>query len=565
MYFPRSLFSALLFCSLLLPIPVAHAGSATWNTNAGSNSWNTATNWTPTTVPNGQEDLATFDISNATNLILDTDIDLAGMAFHSGASAYTFTLPVGSTLTFFGDGITNDSGQLQTFLLSIRTLNFHNDATAGSQTLLQAGKVFFYDNATAGEATFQTIASSIEFHDNSSADHGIFVNGGFSQRPLTVNGISFFDQSSAGEGYFVDNASTRGLENNGSVYIAPDATADAATVVNMPATFAGGLAGTMTIDGAGANGTFTALGSNAGGAAAGEIKVFGRADNASYTATGGTNGGNGGTLFFSQGADGGTARCTVMGNATMKIGTTDGIGLSIGSLEGDGLVFLTTLGFGEKQLTVGTNNLDAIFSGVVADGVDQTASAGTLLKTGSGTFTLAGASTYTGGTTVNGGMLLVTNTTGSATGTGAVAVDAGTLGGSGTIAGTVTIGTGASLAPAGGTQTQATLGIQSSLTSNAGSTYTYTFKATRKHAKTDKVLANGVTINSSASFNLSGQTQGTLIQGLVLTVIRNTAATPIAGTFSNLPDGAIVNVSGNNLQASYEGGDGNDLTLTVVP
>jgi len=48
-------------------------------------------------------------------------------------------------------------------------------------------------------------------------------------------------------------------------------------------------------------------------------------------------------------------------------------------------------------------------------------------------------------------------------------------------------------------------------------------------------------------------------------LIRNTSADPISGTFSNLPDGAIVNVNGNNLQASYEGGDGNDLTLTVVP
>jgi hypothetical protein len=45
----------------------------------------------------------------------------------------------------------------------------------------------------------------------------------------------------------------------------------------------------------------------------------------------------------------------------------------------------------------------------------------------------------------------------------------------------------------------------------------------------------------------------------------NTALTPIAGTFSNLPDGAIVNVNGNNLQVSYEGHGGNDLILTVVP
>jgi len=46
-------------------------------------------------------------------------------------------------------------------------------------------------------------------------------------------------------------------------------------------------------------------------------------------------------------------------------------------------------------------------------------------------------------------------------------------------------------------------------------------------------------------------------------VISNTSATPIAGTFANLPDGAILTVNGNNFQANYEGGD--DLTLTVVP
>ena len=54
-------------------------------------------------------------------------------------------------------------------------------------------------------------------------------------------------------------------------------------------------------------------------------------------------------------------------------------------------------------------------------------------------------------------------------------------------------------------------------------------------------------------------------RGMVLTVISNTSANPISGDFSNLADGAIVNVNGNNFQASYEGGDGNDLTLTVVP
>ena len=53
--------------------------------------------------------------------------------------------------------------------------------------------------------------------------------------------------------------------------------------------------------------------------------------------------------------------------------------------------------------------------------------------------------------------------------------------------------------------------------------------------------------------------------GTVFTVINNTATTPIAGTFSNLPDGSTFAANGNTYQVSYQGGDGNDLTLTVVP
>jgi hypothetical protein len=126
-------------------------------------------------------------------------------------------------------------------------------------------------------------------------------------------------------------------------------------------------------------------------------------------------------------------------------------------------------------------------------------------------------------------------------------------------------GAGAFLAPAVRISKQTTLTIQSALTLNSDATYTYSFKAKQNKAGTDKVIANGVTINSGAMLNLLGTTQGSLKRGLTLIVISNTSANPISGTFSNLPDGGIVNVNGNNLQASYEGGDGNDLTLTVVP
>jgi hypothetical protein len=79
------------------------------------------------------------------------------------------------------------------------------------------------------------------------------------------------------------------------------------------------------------------------------------------------------------------------------------------------------------------------------------------------------------------------------------------------------------------------------------------------------VIANGVVIDSGAKFSLRSSGNNALTLGQVFTVINNTSATPIAGTFHNLADGQIISVNGSNLQASYSGGDGNDLTLTVVP
>lgn len=66
----------------------------------------------------------------------------------------------------------------------------------------------------------------------------------------------------------------------------------------------------------------------------------------------------------------------------------------------------------------------------------------------SGTTTLSGSSVYSGPTAVNGGVLSVTNATGSATGSGAVDVKAGaSFIGTGQIAGPLTLDSGATLSP----------------------------------------------------------------------------------------------------------------------
>src|SRR5207249_3400205 len=167
---------------------------------------------------------------------------------------------------------------------------------------------------------------------------------------------------------------------------------------------------------------------------------------------------------------------------------------------------------------------------------------GSLTKVGTGKLVLRLRNTYTGGTIIKRGILMVNNLGGgSGTGSGPVEVNGGRLGGKGIIAGAVTVGTGsgqgATLSPGyvHGVGSPGALTIQSALTFSVDATYTVDVNSS--NATADEVVANGVTINSGAQFSFADLGSGTLTPGTVFTVINNTAATPIAGTFINLPDG----------------------------
>ena len=221
---------------------------------------------------------------------------------------------------------------------------------------------------------------------------------------------------------------------------------------------------------------------------------------------------------------------------------------------------------GSRKLTVGGNNLSATFAGLIQDGGLSGGTGGSLAKIGTRTLTLTGANLYTGGTTVTSGDFLVANRTGWATGTGPVQVDGGRIGGVGTISGALTIGTGsgagATLIPAAGTKKEVTTTIQSALTLKADAVYNCAINTIT--GASDSVVANGVTIDPSATFVLHSKENGTLPPGTVIISINNTAATAIAGNFNGLAEGSTIAAGNNSYQVSYLGGDGNDLTLTVL-
>jgi autotransporter-associated beta strand protein len=503
-----------LFSLICLSFRTAHAGSATWNLNPVSGDWNDPANWTPNTVPNGSEDVATFGASTITAISLASPVELNSLVLNPGASAFTFSMPGwGSTLTISGAGITNNSGITQNFVNAgtpqsgYGATSFKGSATAGTQTMFTnnggptggaLGLITFNDDASAADATFVGNGGYMYFYDRSTAANAT----------ITVNGTSSSDVGWS-------------LVSLGSFAAAN------ATLIATDGHIAGGDIGLGFI---GQEGPNTA-----------RVQLYGKGFLIAYS-----------------------------GN--------------IGSLEGDGLVIIEPFG----NLHIGGNNLSTTFSGKIkgdkpfadpegkgdlngvssiVDNDSPSSPSGAVTKDGTGTLTLSGLNSYSAGTTITAGTLLVANESGSGTGKGPVDVIGGTFGGGGIIARAVTVGTNtgvqAFLAPSKGVQKPATLTIQGALTLNDDSTYLY--KLNTKRAVSDEVVANGVTIDGGAKFSFRPSENNALTVGQVFTVISNTAATPIAGTFHNLADGAIVNVNGNNLQASYTGGDGNDLTLTVLP
>jgi autotransporter-associated beta strand protein len=471
------------------------AGSATWNLNPTSGNWNTAANWTPATVPNGLSDIATFETSNTTSVSLSGSVTLNGITFEPGASMFTITSP--SPFAGFlinGVGIVNNSGVEQTFIADVNGRD--------------QGDISFAGAATAGDATYSIIGSSA--------------------RNSFGAGVSFFNFSTAANANFtLDGGHAENTSGGGALFF-DSSTANAAT--------------------------FTINGGTVSGATGGHLEFVhtSNADHATLIANGGTNGAGGGTIFFLDDSLGGRAKITLLGNGTLDLDSHSRDGVTIGGLQGDGLVFL-----GAVTLTV-HNKPDNNFGGVISG-------SGSLIKGADRTLRLLNANTYSGGTVIRDGTLLANNTTGSATGPGPVLVKMGALGGTGTIAGDVNVGAGipgngAFIFPGVRFGNPGVLTILGELTFDSDGFFNCGFRATT----IGQLIANGVNIDPDAQFSFFNNGGDNLPVGTVSVIINNTAATPIAGEFENLQDGLVFTSGANRFEVSYQGGDGNDLTLTRI-
>lgn len=547
----RSSSGLLTWLALLLFLANAqmvYAKSATWLLNPPGHNWNTKAAWDPITIPNGKTQVATFDLSNRANIFVTIPITLGSAVFNAGASAYTISIIPERAFAFAGLGVVNNSSATQTFLNSGQIL-FSRSSAAGTLTSYVA----------MGGSTDGATGGLISFQDLGSAANGAFVAAAATVLNAGGGEIDFSDNANGSNATFAANGASLAGGNAGLIKFTSGSVCGRATFDIQGGTVTDAAGATLSFtDSARANqATITNQGATAPGALGGVTEFLsGAAGGSTLIANGGSNGGGGGVIRFEGSAKGGRSRVEIFGNGGLDVSASFSPGVTIGSLEGDGDVTL-----GARGLTVGANAVNTTFSGLIHD-------EGSLTKTGESVLTLDSNNTYSGGTFINGGTLLAVNRSGSSTGTGPVTVQGGVLGGRGFIGGPVYVGagdgSGGSLYASKGTNITTTLTITDLLTFNSDGDFTYKVKS-GDNPTADQIVANGVLIGSGATFTFQATGNATIAVGRVIIAMSNTSADPIAGTFANLADNSIFTANNITYEVSYEGGDGNDLTLTVIP
>jgi T5SS/PEP-CTERM-associated repeat protein/autotransporter-associated beta strand protein len=523
----------------------------------------TNSQWTTNgTLTIGQSGTGSLTVQNGgrvapQHVSLGSNAGAVGTLTVTGTGSELIT-PVGGALTVLrGHFIVSAGGSATASDVQVYTLT--GNASVVDAGTLTVRNLFTVANGAAGQVTIRnggvvTVGGNSTFVGTNVNSVGTLTVTGANSR-LSMTGASSFlifgGGSGAGRGDLivenggkVESSGTQVTfaQDTGSISVsfvdagtltASSATLSVAQSGTASLTFQNGGTGSVANIVAGANtnssGTITVTGTGSNLTTAGFLRLAGSGTTPGGTATlnvqsGGVVQANGVATLFG----GGTANVNA---GTLRVG-----GLTHGTAASIGFVNLSNGG----SLVI-LNGLDASYAGVIGG-------AGSFTKQGAGTQTLTGINTYSGDTTISGGTLVLSGsgsiaaspnvTVGFGANLNVAGVSGGfslangqTLRGSGTVTGATTAVSGSSVAPGTPTST-GTLTFNGNLTLVSGSTLAIKIRpATMDFAHDQAVMQTGV-------LNVTGSVldmDGVLVpgQGTVVTIVLNTANSPVVGQFAN--------------------------------
>ncbi|EDY17940.1 autotransporter-associated beta strand repeat protein [Chthoniobacter flavus Ellin428] len=360
----------------------------TWVGGGADGNWQTAANWnTPSAAGHTLSFAGTTRLSNTNNF--PTNTSFADLMFNAGAGAFTLT---GNAITLTGN-ITNNVTYPQTVNLPMALSTGAHNLTPNTGNLTMGGVISGNGSVSKTGSGTATISTANTYTGGTTVTAGTLTFGNasaLSTGAVTLNGGTL----KAGGGFT--------LANNIAV-----TGASGFEMAGFNATLSGSLSGSgaLTLTNSGAASTMT-FGNNSG-----------------YSGTLTVN--SGAAVSFNSPNAGSTSAAWVFNDATagrvrVNVGNNT---LSFGSLSGSGQ-FVNNTNSTTSVLSVGAANTSTTFAGTIKDNGTGILA---LLKTGTGTLGLSGASAYSGGTTINAGTIGVAGANGANTnlGTGSVTVNMG--------------------------------------------------------------------------------------------------------------------------------------------